>query len=183
MSLFDLSGKVAIITGSTRGIGRAIAVDMGRAGAKVVVSSRSAEDTARVAGELTGEGLDAYGVACDIGQKQQVDALVEATLIALGQDRYSGLQRRIFALSRSAWWHVRRGFRRNGAYQLQEQLVVRQRGPPRHGQAEGWCIPHHHQPICICCQRRERPLRRLEIGRLRSRSPACRGMGTSQHPD
>ena len=85
MSLFDLSGKVAIITGSTRGIGRAIAVDMGRAGAKVVVSSRSAEDTARVAGELTGEGLDAYGVACDIGQKQQIDALVEATIKRWGR--------------------------------------------------------------------------------------------------
>jgi len=85
MSLFDLSGKIAIITGSTRGIGRAIAADMGRAGAKVVVSSRSAEDTARVAGELTAEGLDVYGVPCDIGNKQQIEALVDATLKRWGK--------------------------------------------------------------------------------------------------
>ena len=85
MSLFDLTGKVAIITGSTRGIGRAIARDMGQVGAKVVISSRSADDTARVTEELKKEGIDAFGMACDVGKKEQIDALVDATKKRWGQ--------------------------------------------------------------------------------------------------
>ena len=54
--MFDLTGKVALITGSTKGIGKSIAEEMAKAGAKVVISSRKAEACEQVAGELTGTG-------------------------------------------------------------------------------------------------------------------------------
>ena len=52
MSLFDLSGKVALITGSTKGIGLSIAQEMARAGAKVVISSRTQEACEKVAEDI-----------------------------------------------------------------------------------------------------------------------------------
>ena len=56
--LFDMTGKVALITGSTKGIGRSIAEEMARCGAKVVISSRKADACEQVAGELQEQGFD-----------------------------------------------------------------------------------------------------------------------------
>ena len=70
--MFDLSGKGAIVTGSTRGIGRAIAEALIAQGARVVISSENADDTARVATELGMPGL-----TCDVTDKATLEALVE----------------------------------------------------------------------------------------------------------
>lgn len=78
-SLFDLKGKVAIITGSSRGIGRAIAVRMAEQGAKVVVSSRKAEACEKVADEIKAAGGEAIVVPCNVSDKAQLQALVDAT--------------------------------------------------------------------------------------------------------
>ncbi|MEM7218794.1 MAG: glucose 1-dehydrogenase [Pseudomonadota bacterium] len=80
-TLFDLSGKVALTTGSSKGMGRALAEGLAMAGARVVVSSRNqdaCEATAAAINELCGEER-ALGVACNIGYKEQLQALVDTT--------------------------------------------------------------------------------------------------------
>jgi len=67
----------AIVTGSTKGIGRAIAEALARAGASVVISSRKQEKCEEVAQALRAEGLDAAAIACHIGKKEELQALVE----------------------------------------------------------------------------------------------------------
>ena len=87
MSLFDLAGKAAVITGSSRGIGKAIAVRMAEHGAKVVVSSRKAEACDAVAAEINqrfGQGA-AISVPASISSKADLQRLVETTNQAFGQ--------------------------------------------------------------------------------------------------
>ncbi|MGQ0659470.1 SDR family NAD(P)-dependent oxidoreductase [Sphingosinicella sp.] len=87
MSLFDLTGKVAIITGSSRGIGRAIAEAMADQGAKVVISSRKAEACAEVADAINarqGEGR-AIVVPASISSKDELQRLVDETRAQLGR--------------------------------------------------------------------------------------------------
>ena len=87
MSLFDLTGKVAVITGSSRGIGRAAAFELAEHGAKVVISSRKQDACDAVAAEIDGrygEGT-ALAVAASISDKAALQALVERTRAAFGR--------------------------------------------------------------------------------------------------
>jgi NAD(P)-dependent dehydrogenase (short-subunit alcohol dehydrogenase family) len=80
MSLFDLSGKVALITGSSRGIGKAIAMQMALHGARVVISSRKLESCEAAAAEITAAGGTAFAHACHVGHKGELQGLVDATV-------------------------------------------------------------------------------------------------------
>ncbi|MEK9210902.1 SDR family NAD(P)-dependent oxidoreductase [Sphingomonas sp. 2378] len=80
-----LSGRVAIVTGSTAGLGRGIAVALAKAGAKVVVNGRVAERAAAVMAELDRIGADALFVAGDVGEEDVAPELVAATIARFGR--------------------------------------------------------------------------------------------------
>jgi len=84
VDIFDLSGRVAIVTGSSRGIGRSIARMLAEAGAKVTVTSRKSEACEAVAKEIVADGGKAIAVACNVSDNVQVSNLVKETTAQLG---------------------------------------------------------------------------------------------------
>jgi len=85
VSDFSLEGKVALITGASRGIGQAIAIRYAQAGAKVVVSSRKAENIQPVAAEIEAAGGEVLAVAAHVGRTEEIQGLVEQALEAYGR--------------------------------------------------------------------------------------------------
>jgi NAD(P)-dependent dehydrogenase (short-subunit alcohol dehydrogenase family) len=83
-SLFDLTGKVAVVTGSSKGIGRAIAERMAEHGAKVVISSRKAGVCEAVAAGIRAKGGEAAVVPCHIARKEELQKLVDQTTALWG---------------------------------------------------------------------------------------------------
>jgi len=84
-SKFDLTGKVAIVTGSSKGIGLSIAKGLAENGAKVVISSRKQDAVDAVAQELKEAGLEAIGIECHIGDTTQREELIAKTIEAYGR--------------------------------------------------------------------------------------------------
>jgi NAD(P)-dependent dehydrogenase (short-subunit alcohol dehydrogenase family) len=82
---FDLTGQVAVITGSSKGIGRAAAQIMASLGAKIVVSSRKAEVCEEVAALIRKAGGEAIVIACNISRKEEIEQLVKGTLDRWGR--------------------------------------------------------------------------------------------------
>jgi NAD(P)-dependent dehydrogenase (short-subunit alcohol dehydrogenase family) len=83
---FGLTGRVAVVTGGSRGIGLAIARGMAEAGADVVVASRKLDVCERAAGDIAAAtGRRAIGVACHVGRWSDCDALIDTTLERMGR--------------------------------------------------------------------------------------------------
>lgn len=81
-----LSGKTAIVTGASRGIGAAIAHRLCETGANVVLCSRSAESVAQIADTLQDKGYTVFSMAADISRKEDVESLIEKTI-----EQFSGI--------------------------------------------------------------------------------------------
>ena len=83
---FDLTGKVALITGASKGIGKAIAIAIGQSGGRVVISSRKQEDLNRVADEMRSEGIEVHPIAGNVGDAARMKDLVKETI-----SKYDGI--------------------------------------------------------------------------------------------
>ena len=81
----DLKGKVAIITGARRGMGKSHVILLAKAGAKVVVSDISQEDCEKVVEEIKKAGGEAIAVKCDVSQKEEVDNLIKVAIEKWGK--------------------------------------------------------------------------------------------------
>src|SRR6266567_2674706 len=84
MDLFDLRGKVAIVTGGNGGIGLGIARGLAQAGADVAIAGRNADKTASAVAELKSLGVQTLGLNVDVADEDQVQRMVRDTVAALG---------------------------------------------------------------------------------------------------
>ncbi|HHO55615.1 MAG TPA: glucose 1-dehydrogenase [Trueperaceae bacterium] len=84
LDLFDLSAKVAVVTGASKGIGKAMAEALAAYGAKVVVNSRKQEDIDIVAKEINDAGYEAIAIEANIGDFEQARALIDKTIAHYG---------------------------------------------------------------------------------------------------
>ena len=84
-TLLDLGGKIALITGGSRGLGLQVASALGEMGAKVAITARKADELEAARAELARQGVEALTVACDLSQPDAVGPLVDAVLARYGQ--------------------------------------------------------------------------------------------------
>ena len=81
----DVNGSVAIVTGATRGMGRAIATRLAAAGARVVLVARTAADLHAVGADIQAQGGEAVGFSADVADRASVESMVEAVLARFGR--------------------------------------------------------------------------------------------------
>ena len=82
---FDLTGRVALVTGAARGLGRAIALGLARLGADLIVIDRDGEGAAEVAVEAQASGGRTMALSCDVGREEQVESAIDAALATFGR--------------------------------------------------------------------------------------------------
>jgi NAD(P)-dependent dehydrogenase (short-subunit alcohol dehydrogenase family) len=83
--LFDLTGKTALVTGGSRGLGLQMAQALGEAGAKIMLSARKADELEQAAAQLQAQGIDARWIAADCGKEEDIRRLADETLTRMGE--------------------------------------------------------------------------------------------------
>ncbi len=83
--LFDLTGKTALVTGGSRGLGLQMAHALGEAGARIMLSSRKADDLEQACAELQAAGIDARWIAADCAKESEIVRLADETLQRMGK--------------------------------------------------------------------------------------------------
>ena len=83
--LFDLTGKTALITGGSRGLGLQMAQALGEAGAKIMLSARKGDELEQAAAQLQAQGIDARWIAADCGKEEDIRRLADETLARMGE--------------------------------------------------------------------------------------------------
>ena len=83
-SLFDLTGKTAVITGGSRGLGEQMATTLGEAGANIVICSRNLEQCLQTAEKMKKKGINVLAVSCDVSKKSDIDQVIEQTMKTYG---------------------------------------------------------------------------------------------------
>lgn len=84
-ALFDVSGKVVMVTGGSRGLGKAMVTEFGRRGAKVVIASRKISECEKVANDIRAIGGDALAIACHVGEWDALEAVVQQVVSHYGR--------------------------------------------------------------------------------------------------
>src|SRR2546422_645995 len=84
-SLFDLNGKVAVVTGATRGIGKSIAEELARAGARIALCSRKVEACDEVRKEFLSKGFEVLARSCNVSHREDLQALIDDTVRRWGR--------------------------------------------------------------------------------------------------
>ena len=111
-ALFDLNGKIALITGSSQGIGFGIARGLGQAGATIILNGRNEERLNRAVSTLSSEGLKVYGYSFDVSSSSQIDQKISAIEREVGPIdilvNNAGIQRRgpLETIEESVWREV-----------------------------------------------------------------------------
>ncbi len=83
--MFDVSGKVVMITGGSRGLGRAMSIEFASRGAKVVIASRKLEECEKVAGEIEAAGGEAMAIICHVGHWDTLEAVIDRVIVRFGR--------------------------------------------------------------------------------------------------
>ena len=132
---FDLTGRIAVVTGAGKGIGRGIALCLARAGADVAVAARSATDLDSVAAEVRALGRRAIVVATDVTVTEQLENLAAQATQQLGHIDIWGQQRRRSARRNAALpdAHTGRSLGRATRSQPQIRLDIGRGGSEAHG--------------------------------------------------
>ena len=84
-NLFDVSGKVVLITGGSRGLGRAMSLGFAARGAKVAIASRKLESCEQLAAQITAQGGTAAAIACHVGEWDALEGVVDAVQVRFGR--------------------------------------------------------------------------------------------------
>ncbi len=165
---FDLTGQVAVVTGSSRGIGKSSAELLAKLGAKVVISSRKADACHEVADGIKKSGGDAHVIACNISRHDEVKALIEGTTKHYGKIDILVCNAAVNPVLRPAARHQGRGLRQDHGLERQEQHLAVRAGDPRHGRARQGLGRDHLLDRGLARLDRDRRLRHFESRRLRA---------------